>query len=310
LFNKEGFCTNADNVYLVTSDESNFLARRVAEHLIATGDEVIVINNANTGPPERIAEAEMMSVPVGSEQMSARLGGLEKRLNVIHCATPHGDERDPIKNAERDYLEQVAFLMFCKQFEAHRLVVCLDAELLFANPFELPVSETDKESPKNLAGVNQLALESHLPLIGLPWISARIATLYGPGQTKGIVPDIFSILTDDEPLELYRPEICTKDFVHVDDAVRGVLNAAQSDRTGIFNFSSGRETHIAAMAKLMRRILASKSPITETVTREFFYQRFCFSPTKAFNALGWQASIPLKAGLERTAAWLRDNALS
>jgi nucleoside-diphosphate-sugar epimerase len=297
----------ADQVFVVTGGLSDFLGKKIAESLAGAGHEVIIVDNEAVRSSAVLPEnAERINLGIGNEELNECLAGLEKRISVIHCRTRSHQQKDVLKNGEENLIEQLAFLKCCQRLQVRKITLCLNAELLFADPMELPVTEFDRESPKTLAGVNQLVVESHLPLLGLPWVSTHASTLYGPGQRDGLVPKIFSILERDKPLDVFQPEICTKDFIYIDDAAAGIIAAADAG-AGIYNISSGKETHLIALMKLMRKICASKSSISENRTRDFFYQRSCFSPTKAQQDLGWQTVVSLKNGITDTASWIQNN---
>ncbi len=298
-----------DRVFVITGGASDFLGRSCAELLIRAGKEVIVIDNATNEAFGFIPDAEIIHLSIDNRLLEEKLGGLENRMNVIHCQTQSSCEPDLLKNSERNLVEQLVFLRLCQKLQAQKVTACLDAELLFANPLELPVTETDRESPGNLAGVNHLVIESHLPILSLPWASIRSSTLYGPGQREGVVPLVFSKLELNEPLDDFSPRTSTKDLIHANDAAAGTIAVAINGH-GIYNISTGKETQLSALIKVMRKINGSPSTITETKKREIIYQRSCFSPNKANRDLGWQPIVSLKEGIESTAAWLQDNSIS
>ena len=296
-----------DEIVLITGALSDPLAVKMAKLFVAAGVETIGIDDtAAKAPPEEISEAIVLTNKIGDPDIAVRLAGLNKgRISaVIHCQNTKQESLAP-NEAAADYQRQLQFLKFCRDFGVKQLVVCHDAGLLYGRPEGVPIRETDRESPASLAAVNQLAIETYLPLLNIPWVAARMSHLYGPGYHDGLIPSLFDIMADDENFAFGVAENSGEDFLYIDDAAAAVFAAINSPTSGIFNICSGREVFMIDLVKTLRRLGGSKSEIEFTKVGAFARQ-LLFSPVKAAKKLGWQSKIDFRQGVENTVEWLKE----
>lgn len=288
-----------DDVALVTGG-LGFIGHRLVEDLLKIGYETIVLDNMSSGSPGNIdGDAEILAFDIGDSNVAKKLDGLENRISLVfHCARDRGALRDPVESGKQ-LLIQLNFLKMCRDMRVKKIVVFSHGDSLYGEPLSLPIFETDKETPQTYEGVNQLAVEANLPLLGIPWIAARYPEIYGPGQKTGIVPRLLEKLADGEPWVIFDRDICARDFIYVDDVVRGAIAAAKSDLCGTFNFSSGQDTNVAAIIKSLVKQAGLKFRF-DNVSGKFCYRRSCFSNSKAVNYLSWTPAVPLSKGLRIT----------
>lgn len=92
---------------------------------------------------------------------------------------------------------------------------------------------------------------------------------------------------------------------YVDDTVAGLLALARSDLTGPVNIGSDEELSVLALARLVREITGSDSPVV-FVDRPVDDPRFRRPDiTLAAERLGWRPRVLLEEGLRRTVNYFR-----
>jgi UDP-glucose 4-epimerase len=136
----------------------------------------------------------------------------------------------------------------------------------------------------------------------------RLFNVFGPGQRPpALVPAMIATCRAGEPVRATKGEQ-TRDFLYVDDAVDGLIAAA--DAPGLvgagepINLCSGRETPIRDVILAIARLTATRSPIelgavpygAEETMRSFGDNR------RAADVLGWRPRVTLEDGLARTIA--------
>jgi len=100
----------------------------------------------------------------------------------------------------------------------------------------------------------------------------------------------------------------TRDFVYAGDVARGMLLAAERyDAAELVNISSGVETSIRRVAETLAEVTGFKGRIVWDDSQPEGQPRRLFDVTKAERELGFRAEVGLREGLERTAAWYREN---
>lgn len=134
---------------------------------------------------------------------------------------------------------------------------------------------------------------------------------YGPGQTKQkLFAKFIQQAIEGKPLTVYGDGGQTRDYIYVDDTVKGIW-AARDLRPGeVVNLCTGREVSVLEIAELVVRILASKSVVAKVGAgprRPGEVQRMVGDPVKAMELLGWCAEVSLEEGVRRIADWFMVN---
>ena len=145
-------------------------------------------------------------------------------------------------------------------------------------------------------------------LMDVEFVGLRPFTLYGPADSPhGLVGSAVVASLENEPLELTEGRQ-TRDFVFVADAVDALLAAA--DSRGDFevaNVCTGVETSIRDVVELVVELSGS------TAQPLFGNRPYCDDevwsasgdPTRAREALGWEAKTGLREGIAATVEWFR-----
>jgi nucleoside-diphosphate-sugar epimerase len=84
--------------------------------------------------------------------------------------------------------------------------------------------------------------------------------------------------------------------------------ATRGEAGEVYNLASGNETTIRELAELINELTENPTPIALAPAREWDHsgQRYG-DPEKSRRELGFEATMPLREGLEQTIAWMREN---
>ncbi len=188
------------------------------------------------------------------------------------------------------------------------LVLASTTEVYGDNP--TPFGEDQREHPRSPYAVSKLAAE-HLCLFfhrvfGCPASVLRLSTVYGPDQSaRRLIPSVIEACLRRQRLAMGDPDQ-SRDFVHVGDAVEGLVRAALGPAAvgEIINLGHERPRTIREIVDTIHR-LAGPCPaplwgqlprrIDEPLTR-------ASRADKARRLLGWEAATDLEAGLTVTLA--------
>ena len=107
------------------------------------------------------------------------------------------------------------------------------------------------------------------------------------------------------PLTVENGGIDTRDFIYVDDIVRGLmLCATRGNAGGVYNLASGVETTILELATAIDKLTENATTIDYLPKRNWDNSGKRFgSIGKAQQELGFEAQVDLQKGLEQTVAW-------
>ncbi|MGG1551497.1 SDR family NAD(P)-dependent oxidoreductase [Paenibacillus ferrarius] len=181
----------------------------------------------------------------------------------------------------------------------------------------VPMDETHPlqgQSPYSASKIGaDKIIESFYCSYSLPVVTVRPFNAYGPRQSmRAVIPTIIN-------QALHQPEIAlgnltaTRDFTFVEDTARAFICAASHEAAigQTINAGSGAEISIGELAQKIKHIIGRDIPVrlaSERVRPEKSEVDRLFSDSsKAAALIGWQPSISLSQGLERTIAWMKDH---
>ena len=137
---------------------------------------------------------------------------------------------------------------------------------------------------------------------------ARIFNTYGPRMHPNdgrVVSNFIVQALRGAPITIYGDGSQTRSFCYVDDLIEGFVRLMNSpaEVTGPVNLGNPGEFTIRELAELTIEMVGSKSKLTfEALPQDDPKQR---RPdiSRAEAQLGWQPTIPLREGLQRTIAY-------
>jgi UDP-glucose 4-epimerase len=146
-------------------------------------------------------------------------------------------------------------------------------------------------------------------LYNTPVVNVRPFMTYGPGQSLGkLIP--YATLS---ALRGESPKLSSggwqADWIYVDDVVAGFLAAGST--AGIdgltIDLGSGELTTVAAIVQNIINLTGRKVKPIFGAHADRPFEQICVADTKqAYATLGWQPTVSLTEGLERTISWLRE----
>jgi nucleoside-diphosphate-sugar epimerase len=158
---------------------------------------------------------------------------------------------------------------------------------------------------------------------GLPAVIARFQNVYGPGEILGagrwrgtpatvwrnVTPTFVYRALKGWPLTLENEGMSSRDFIYVDDIVRGLMLCATRGEVGeVYNLASGVETTIRDLAEEINRHVDPPASITLAERRAWDQSGNRLGSTeKARSSLGFAAEVALREGIRRTVEWTKAN---
>jgi nucleoside-diphosphate-sugar epimerase len=150
---------------------------------------------------------------------------------------------------------------------------------------------------------------------GLDVIHLLPVNLYGPRdnfdlETSHVIPALIRKLSSEEPrVTLWGDGTPTREFLYVEDAARGIADAGERyDGRDPVNIGSGEEISIGDLAELVADLTGFEGEIEWDATKPNGQPRRQLDVSRAREQFGFEATTPLREGLERTIAWYRTHA--
>ncbi len=144
---------------------------------------------------------------------------------------------------------------------------------------------------------------------GLPAATVRLYSVYGPWEEPTRLVPRLVVAALAGTLPPLVASATARDFVWVDDAVDGILRAAEvaSTRPGaVWNLGSGVQTTLEQLVAIARSVFdVSEEPVWGSMeNRAWDTDRWFADPRRARAELGWETVTPLDTGLRATGVWL------
>jgi UDP-glucuronate decarboxylase len=142
----------------------------------------------------------------------------------------------------------------------------------------------------------------------LPVKVARIFNTYGPRmhrQDGRVVSNFIVQALLGQPITIYGDGSQTRSFCYVDDLIDGLLRLMASPAAviGPINIGNTHEFTILELAKMVIEITGSSSQIVPRPLPGDDPRQRQPDISKARATLGWEPTVPLRQGLERTVAY-------
>jgi dTDP-glucose 4,6-dehydratase len=145
---------------------------------------------------------------------------------------------------------------------------------------------------------------------GLPVTITNCCNNYGPRQfPEKVIPLFATNALDDEPLPLYASTEHKREWLHVDDHCRAVLDVLSRGRTGeTYLVGSGEERTITDVADAVLAA-AGKPAALKTIVpdRPSHDRRYLLDSAKLRTELGWRPQTAFDEGLRQTVEWYAEN---
>ncbi|MCX7974517.1 MAG: GDP-mannose 4,6-dehydratase [Candidatus Aminicenantes bacterium] len=302
---------------------AGFIGSHLAEKLLAEGYQVVGLDCFTDFYPRWIKQKNLSSLLhhchfqfIEDDLNQVNLKKILEDIDFIfHLAAQAGVRTSWGKNF-KDYLRNniqatQRLLEAVKNKKIEKLIFASSSSVYGLSPF-FPMRETGPVQPISPYGVTKLAAEQlcflYFKNYGLPTISLRFFTVYGPRQRPDMAFHKFLLaLLKDEPITLYGDGHQTRDFTFIDDIIEASLLAMKRGKPGeVYNIGGGHQKELAEVIEIMERITNRKARITWVETQKGDVLHTLASIEKAQHELGYQPKTNLENGLRQQWVWLKE----
>jgi CDP-glucose 4,6-dehydratase len=227
--------------------------------------------------------------------------------------------RSPVSTFETNIRGTWLLLEACRRHGVGRVVVASSDKAYGAQP-ELPYHEDQALAPRYPYDVSKAAADllarSYWHTWGLPVAVTRFANLYGGGDfnPSRLIPEAVSAALSARNPVIRSDGSPERDFLYVEDAVTAYLEIADALRRGEgagqpFNAGGGRPHRVLDVVEMVCRLAGTGvvpdvqgdgTPPGEIDRQWVDYERL-------HRLTGWQPTVSLEEGLQRTIDWYRHH---
>ena len=298
---------------------AGFIGSHLADHYVAKGNHVTILDNFSTGSKENVAH---LAGKVTTTDGDIRNVDLVEKLSqeadlVLHMAAALGVNtilESPLESMSTNITGSEVVLNSAAKFNK-RIIIASTSEIYGKNPKQ-PLSEGDDRvvgAPQKIRWTysDAKAIEEAMAFAlhqekKLPVTTVRLFNTVGPRQTGRygmVVPRFVQAALKNQSLTIYGDGTQSRVFCHVDDAVQAIAKIAATDSTigEVFNVGGSGEITIKALAEKVISTTKSQSVITYTPYSDAYpagfedIQRRVPDISKIKQAIGWAPTKDLDA---------------
>lgn len=303
--------TSMDKVALVTG-AAGFIGRHVARHLAAEGWKVIGMGHGDAPS----AEWGVTSWYGSSVTEQALLALPSLPTLIVHCAgsgSVAASIADPETDRQKTVVSTQALLEYVRKHTPQTVVVYPSSAAVYGLCEPRPIAVDQASRPVSPYGRHKRQAEqlihSYAREHGLKAAIVRLFSVYGPGLRKQLLWDACRRMSEGERL-FFGTGGETRDWLHVEDAASLLVSAAAfaSEHCPIVNGGSGVATTNRQVLQQIACALGNlPAPEFNLQTRPGDPLHY-HADIKATLAWGWQARIPLAAGIDEYVGWFKAQA--
>jgi UDP-glucose 4-epimerase len=297
---------------------AGFIGSHLADHYVAAGDQVAILDNFSTGSKTNIAHLEGAITTIDGDIRNVELiESLTKDADlVLHMAAALGVNtilESPLESMSTNIAGSEVVLNAAAKFNK-RIIIASTSEIYGKNPKQ-PLSETDDRvvgAPQKIRWTysDAKAIEEAMAFAlhqekKLPVTTVRLFNTVGPRQTGRygmVVPRFVHAALKNEPITIYGDGTQSRVFCHVTDAVQAIATMAATDSTigDVYNVGGTGEVTIKQLAEQVLNVTGSRSTITYTPYSEAYpagfedIQRRVPDISKVKLAINWAPTKDLK----------------
>jgi nucleoside-diphosphate-sugar epimerase len=302
---------------------AGFVGSTLAKRLLGDGHDVIGIDLLTDYYDVGIKEANLSGIPaerfdfrrqdINTADLDALLAGVDV---VFHQAGQPGVRKSWGQDfgvyLDANVRATQALLEAAKRSGSLRRFVYASSSSVYGDAERFPTLESDRPQPLSPYGVTKLAAEHLCSLyaanFGVPTVSLRYFTVYGPGQRPDMAFTRFvRAAVRGETINIYGTGEQIRDFTFVDDIVEANVRAALAEVASgsVFNVAGGSNISVNGVLSLLQELNGAALDVRYVDRVAGDVQRTGGSTRAIEAALGWKAEIALDEGLARHLEWAR-----
>ena len=292
---------------------AGFIGSHLAEHLLARGNRVLVMDNFATGRRDNLTPHPNLTVAEGTIADRAWVDQTFAAFRpevVVHAAAAYKDPNDWIEDARTNVLGGIHVAQAAKSVNVRRLIYFQTSLCYGLKPLEQPITLKHPLFSGDYPGGSSYAIsktggEQYLELSGLDFLSFRLANAYGPRNLSGPPPTFYQRLTQGKPCFVMDTR---RDFIYVKDLVEVVAKAIDGMGTrGYYHISTGRDFSIQELFDAVVEAMGIQldKPVEVRPRGADDAPTILIDPSKTERDFQWKAHTPLKEGIARAVEYYR-----
>jgi len=313
--------------YLVTG-VAGFIAARVAEMLLDSGNTVVGVDNMNDAYDVRMKDYRLKNLLGRDGFEFARLDisdrdflqkfnnlnapSLDTVINLAARAGVRTSVENPWVYVDTNVTGTLNLLELCQRHDVPKFVLASTSSIYGADA-PLPTPEVaDSARPlqayaASKKGAEAMAHAYHY-LYDIDVSIVRFFTVYGPaGRPDMSIFRFIRWITEGEPLQLNGDGSQSRGFTYIDDIARGVILALKNVGFEIINLGGHENMTMNGLINIIEKSIGNQAIIQHHPFAKADMKANLADVSKAGKLLGWEPAVGLEEGIKRTIDWYDAN---
>jgi nucleoside-diphosphate-sugar epimerase len=307
------------STYLVTGG-AGFIGSHLAEELVRRGEHVRVVDSLITGKRRNLAHLPQVEFLEGDlAELAVAQRAVERVDYVLHQAAIPSVPRsvsDPI-TSNRANIDATLNVLVAARDAGVKRVVYAGSSSAYGDTPTLPKHEEMPTSPLSPYALQKLVGEQYLKmftrLYGLDTVTIRYFNVFGPRQDpsspySGVISLFISALVEGRRPTIYGDGGQTRDFTYVANVVDGVLRACHAAEIAgeMMNVATGGRISLNDLLATLADLVGTRTEAIYAEPRAGDVRDSQADVSRARRLTGYEPTVGLREGLERTLAWYRS----
>lgn len=300
---------------------AGFIGTNLVKELAGNADNRITVVDRKPEFFQNIMSMQLSNVSIVESGLSAEtdyealVKGQDIVYHLLSTTVPTTSNQAISEELKANVILSANLFEACVHQQVQKVVFLSSGGTVYGKEAKCPLGENTPTNPITSYGVQKVTIEKLLYLYhymhGLDYRIIRLANPYGPYQRPNGVLGAITTFTykalKGEEIQVYGDGSVMRDFIYIDDAVRGILKIVDgNDRHHTFNLGCGYGTSIKCVLETIERTLNIPMKVTYTEARRvdvpvnyLDIKRF----ETAFGALDPQS---LEDGIRKTAQFMKE----
>lgn len=287
---------------------AGFIGTQLVGHLLDSGWDVLGIDARDPAPTSRhlrLRRARIDLVAADPQSLDRLCEGVDVIFHLAGQTGVRSSWADGFARCSRDNIDATQRLLEAARRHPIGRFVFASSSSVYGTGARRRVSEADPVVPHSPYGVTKLAAEllcrAYAANFGVPTVSLRYFTVYGPGQRPDMsIHRMIRGALGHEPFHLYGDGSQSREFTFVTDVVRATALAATATLPGgaVINVSGGAAQSITDTIRLVEAAVGRPVPLVRGKAKPGDVQVISANLERARSLLGWQPRVPFALGLQ------------
>lgn len=235
--------------------------------------------------------------------------------HLVSTTVPTTSNQQVAAELSANVVMSAKLLDVCVACQVQKVVFLSSGGTVYGKETGCPLHEDIPTNPISSYGVQKVTIEKLLYLYhymhGLDYRVIRLANPYGPYQRPNGVLGAVTTFTykalKNEPITVYGDGSVVRDFIYIDDAIRGILQIVNGNAAHkTFNLGCGYGTSIRGVLEHIQKALQLPMDIVYLPGRKVDVPTNYLDISRYEQAFGALHPISLGEGIQKTAAFMKD----